>query len=153
MSVSRPGLFIRAANRALAVLIRIGLPVGHTALLTVPGRRTGLPRTTVVALTDHGDGWVVGSPFGAADWVWNLRAAGWADVTRRRRTTSMRASELIPVEAAPLLRRNLAALGPLARRVLGRHFAIPFDSPLEDWVDEAPRHPMFLLEPLAKDGA
>lgn len=74
-------------NRATSALYRItggrlggkavGLPV---LLLTAPGRRTGLPRTTPVVYLQHGDSYVVvGSAFGSKtdpDWIRNVAAAG-----------------------------------------------------------------------------
>ncbi|MGW6376044.1 nitroreductase/quinone reductase family protein [Rhodococcus sp. NPDC055112] len=73
-------------NRATVALYRIsdgrlggrsvGLPV---LLLTVPGRKTGVPRTAPVIYLAHGDSFVVvGSAYGAKsdpDWMRNLAAA------------------------------------------------------------------------------
>jgi deazaflavin-dependent oxidoreductase (nitroreductase family) len=54
----------------------VGLPV---LLLTVPGRKTGVPRTAPVIYLEHGDSYVVvGSAFGSKsdpDWMRNLAAA------------------------------------------------------------------------------
>lgn len=58
-----------------------GLP---NLLLTVVGRRSGVPRSTPLLCVPHEGGWLVaGSYFGAATtpvWVHNLRAAGEATV-------------------------------------------------------------------------
>ncbi|MEV7965442.1 nitroreductase/quinone reductase family protein [Sphaerisporangium sp. NPDC088356] len=58
-----------------------GLPL---LLLTVPGRKTGTPRTVAVACFRHDGGYVViGSAGGMKNnpqWIGNLRAAGWARI-------------------------------------------------------------------------
>ena len=36
--------WLRAANRAALALSRLGLTMGPVGVLTVPGRRTGMPR-------------------------------------------------------------------------------------------------------------
>ena len=152
MTGTPPNLFIRSANRVVSLLIRTGLPVGSMALLTVTGRRSGLPRTTPVSLTPYRDGWSLGSPFGAVDWVKNLRAAATAEITRRGHTIRVRATELDPEEAGALLKESLSAVGPVARRVLRGCFEVPLDAPLSDWVVEASRHPTFLLEEMLDSG-
>jgi deazaflavin-dependent oxidoreductase (nitroreductase family) len=140
-----PNRFIRIANRMVAFLIRTRVPVGSMALLTVIGRRSGMPRTTPVTLTPYRGGWSLGSPFGAVDWVKNLRAAGEAEILRRGRTTRVMAEELGTAETAAVLKENLSDLGPVARRVLGGYFDVALDAPLADWEQEAPRHPTFIL--------
>src|SRR3954452_16322768 len=87
----RPSRGLLAANRMMATFVRLGLPMRRTALLTVPGRVSGLPRTTPVALTPHPGGWSLIAPYGVVDWVKNLRAAGRAEVRfrgRRRRVVA-----------------------------------------------------------------
>ena len=78
--------YARFYNPIVSFLLRLGLPIGPQALLTVSGRNSGLPRTTPVALNPHGPGWLLVSVYGRVDWVKNLRAAGEAVVTKRRRT-------------------------------------------------------------------
>ena len=54
--------------------------MGPDVLLTVRGRKSGLPRTTPVTICEYGlrRGFI--SPFGETQWVRNLRAAGRASV-------------------------------------------------------------------------
>ena len=80
------------------------------------------------------------------DWVKNLRVAGMAEIVRRGRSIRVRATELGAEEAAPLLMKSLSSVGPVARRVLSSYFEVSLDAPLSDWMKEAPRHPMFILE-------
>ncbi len=64
------------ANRVVRALSRLGLPLGTVRVLTVPGRRSGEPRSTPVSpLTVAGRRYVVaGLP--QSDWARNVRAAG-----------------------------------------------------------------------------
>lgn len=138
---------IRIGNRMVSPLIRAGLPMGPMALLTVKGRKSGLPRTTPVALLPRESGWQLAAPYGVVDWVKNLRAAGSAVVSRRGRNMKVDAVEMAPEEAAPLLRDTLLNAGPITRRVVGPYFSVTTDAPLVDWIDEARRHPVFILRP------
>ena len=117
-------LFIRIAKPLLAA----GVPMGPDVLLTVRGRRSGLPRSTPVAVAEiDGRLWLI-SPFGRADWVANLRAAGRATITSGRRTEQLTVRELTRDEAIayyrdvvnPYLRRT-----PLARWIVRNLDRIP----------------------------
>ncbi|HEX6145788.1 MAG TPA: nitroreductase family deazaflavin-dependent oxidoreductase, partial [Acidimicrobiia bacterium] len=77
--------YARFYNPIVSFLLRLGLPIGPQALLTVTGRRSGLPRTTPVAINRNGTGWHLISVYGRVDWVRNLEAAGEALITRRLR--------------------------------------------------------------------
>lgn len=76
-----------------------GLP---NLMLTVPGRRTGSPRTIPLLCTPDGDGWLIaGSYFGSSTtpaWVHNLRAAETAEIDVRGDRTAVIADELTGAE-------------------------------------------------------
>ena len=93
--------YAKLYNAIVSFLLRLGLPMGPQALLTVTGRRSGLPRTTPVAINRSGDGWHLISVYGRVDWVWNLEAAGRALITRRLQRFQVTARQLTPDEAAP----------------------------------------------------
>jgi F420H(2)-dependent quinone reductase len=71
----------------------------HVLMLTVPGRRTGLPRSTCVRYLDTDAGYVVwGTGSGSTrdpDWFRNLRAADLADVQVGARRLRVRPRELL----------------------------------------------------------
>lgn len=137
--------YARLYNPIVSFLLRLGLPMGPQALLTVTGRRSGLPRTTPVAINRSGDGWHLISVYGRVDWVRNLEAAGRALITRRLRRFQVTARQLTPDEAAPVLRETLSTANPLIRSLLGRYFETGPKAPLEAWREEAARHPVFFL--------
>jgi deazaflavin-dependent oxidoreductase (nitroreductase family) len=78
-----------------------GLP---NLVLTVPGRKSGIPRSTPLLCTPYGDGWLIaGSYFGGPKmplWVHNLRAAGGATIRWRREDVPVTAHELEGEERA-----------------------------------------------------
>jgi deazaflavin-dependent oxidoreductase (nitroreductase family) len=112
----------------------------RTHLLTVPGRRTGRPWSTPVSIVCDGDErWLV-APYGDRNWVLNARATGEVELRRGRRRERLRVEEVDAAEAVPVLRRYYK-LG----RVTRPFFGVTLQSSHEDWLAEAPRHPVFRL--------
>jgi deazaflavin-dependent oxidoreductase (nitroreductase family) len=137
------GPAVRISNAVVAALLRRGVKIGGNSLLTVPGRKSGQPRTTPVTILEwNGERWLQ-SPFGEVNWVRNLRAAGRATLTRGRREEPISVVELSPAEAAQVLKGTLASYPSLIKG----YFDVTPESPLEDFEREAPRHPMFRVLP------
>jgi deazaflavin-dependent oxidoreductase (nitroreductase family) len=106
-------------NALAKPLIKTPLPMGPSGLLTVPGRKSGVPRTTPVAVIDYqGRRWVW-APWGEVDWVKNLRAAGKATVTIRTRKQEVKARELDEEQRRTFFRE---VMGAQARRAKGLGF-------------------------------
>lgn len=85
---------VRLFSPVLKFLIAAGVPLGPNGLITVRGRKSGLPRTTPVAIIEvSGRRWVW-APWGEVHWVRNLRAAGHATITARGRKEEVTATEL-----------------------------------------------------------
>lgn len=125
----------------MSALARAGL-VPRSYLLTTQGRQTGRPRANPVVPVEHdGRRWLV-APYGPVSWVHNARAAGKVTLTRRRDTRQYAIREVAPQEAAPILKRYVR-IAPATRR----YFQATKDSPVEDFVTEADRHPVFELTP------
>jgi deazaflavin-dependent oxidoreductase (nitroreductase family) len=129
-------------------LLAIGVPMAFNGLITIPGRRTGLARTTPVAIIRLGDRRWVWSPWGDVNWVRNLRAARHATITFRRHEEAVRADELTSDQRIGYFRD---VLSPLARSVPGGSWFIKtFDGvDLSDPVAAAQRRPVFELHPIA----
>jgi deazaflavin-dependent oxidoreductase (nitroreductase family) len=88
--------------------------LGFNGLLTIRGRKTGLPRTTPIAIIEvDGRSWVW-SPWGEVNWVHNLRAAGRATITKRGQELDVHATELDADERVAFF-RHIA--GPAARHI------------------------------------
>lgn len=104
------GLFNPIARR----ILRAGPLLGPNALITVRGRKSGLPRTTPVALVEiDGRRWVIGT-FGETNWVRNLHAALEATLTVGSNHEKVVADEL-DVENRTKFFRDV--LGPYVRRI------------------------------------
>ncbi len=121
----------------LKFLLTAGVPLGINGLITIRGRKSGLPRTTPLAIVQvSGRRWVW-APWGEVDWVRNLRAAGRATITVRRRSEDVLATELDETQRLAFFRD---VLGPLAR---GIPFGVQFIR-IVDGVDLA--HPVEAAE-------
>jgi deazaflavin-dependent oxidoreductase (nitroreductase family) len=110
-------------------------------LLTVRGRKSGLPRTTPIVVLMSQNEYYLGSPYGMVDWVRNLRAAGEATLTRGRRTETFTARELSPKEAVPVLKEVFKKDNPFVR-----YYGVTPQSSLEEFERAAMTHPFFHLQ-------
>lgn len=136
----RRSLWRRVLNGLVRPLAKLGLTGPRTYLLTVAGRKTGRPWSTPVSLVEEGgERWLV-APYGDRNWVRNARAAGVVELQRGRRREMLAVEELAPADAVPVLRRYYE-LG----RVTRPFFRVELDSADEDWLAEAPSHPVFRL--------
>ena len=128
------------------VLLGAGVPMGFNGLITIRGRKSGLPRTTPVAIIAvSGRRWVW-APWGEVHWVRNLRAAGRATITVRGRKEEVSATELDPSQRVGFFRDTL---GPLARGIpFGVRFIRVVDGvDLDDPLEAAEGRPVFELHP------
>ncbi|WP_236723698.1 nitroreductase family deazaflavin-dependent oxidoreductase [Mycobacterium avium] len=73
-------------------------------MLTVPGRKSGQPRSTPMTPFEFRGGLYVVAGYPGADWAANARAAGTGTLRRGRRSRRVRIVELSADEARPVLR-------------------------------------------------
>jgi deazaflavin-dependent oxidoreductase (nitroreductase family) len=99
-------------NPIARFFLMLGVPLGFNGLITIRGRKSGLPRTTPVAIITVSSRRWVWCPWGDVQWVRNLRAAGGASISVRGRKIDVRAIELDPTQRVAFFRD---VLGPLAR--------------------------------------
>jgi deazaflavin-dependent oxidoreductase (nitroreductase family) len=91
-------------NRVVRVMQSLGIPTGPAMILTVPGRKTGKPRSTpMTPFTYRGDLYTV-TGYPGADWAANARAAGEGTLTRGRKSRRVKIVELGAQESRPVLR-------------------------------------------------
>jgi deazaflavin-dependent oxidoreductase (nitroreductase family) len=105
---------VRLFSPILKFLLVAGMPMGFNGLVTIRGRKSGLPRTTALAIIAVGGRRWVWAPWGEVQWVRNLRAAGRATISVRGRNEEVSATELDPAERVGYFRDVLA---PLARSI------------------------------------
>jgi deazaflavin-dependent oxidoreductase (nitroreductase family) len=135
----RPGRGRHVENTIMSALVRAGL-VPRSYLLTTRGRKTGRPRTNPVVPVEHdGRRWLV-APYGPVSWVLNARAAGRVTLTRGRNAREYAIREVAAEEAGPILKQYVR-IATATRR----YFLATKDSPVEDFITEADRHPVFEL--------
>lgn len=136
----RLGTWRRAVNVLVRGLLALGVPLPHTYLLTVTGRRTGRPMSTPVTLVEEGGGrWLV-APYGAVGWVRNARTAGRVTLSRGRRTEVVSITEVEGEERGRVL-KSYATRVPVTRPF----FDARPDAPVAAFVAEGDRHPVFRL--------
>jgi deazaflavin-dependent oxidoreductase (nitroreductase family) len=139
----RPTFSGRLRDRLMGFMLSKGVGPPGIYLLTVPGRRTGIPRTTPVAPLEDAEGrWLVAG-YGPDGWARNVRAAGHVTLSRGAKSESLAATELDAAEAAPILRRYLAE-HPFT---VGAYFDVKKNAAIEEFEAEATRHPVFRLHP------
>jgi deazaflavin-dependent oxidoreductase (nitroreductase family) len=132
----------RALNAVVRPLARLGLTGPRTHLLTVPGRASGKLWSTPVSLVRIGDErWLV-APYGDRNWVKNARTAGWVELRRGRYHARLAVEELTPDRAVPVLQEYYRQ-----GRVTHPFFAVSLESSHEEWLVDAPLHPVFRLLP------
>jgi deazaflavin-dependent oxidoreductase (nitroreductase family) len=131
----------------LKFLLAAGVPLGFNRLVTIRGRKSGLPRTAAIAVIEASGRRWVWAPWGEVQWVRNLRAAGRATITLRGRKDEVRATELDPTERVAFFRDTL---GPVARGIpFGVWFIRVVDGVDLDRPSEAAEgRPVFELHPL-----
>lgn len=131
---------LRVINTIMKTAVRLGIAPPGTYLLTVQGRKTGKAYSTPVSLVeDGGKRWLV-SPYGEPGWLKNARAAGQVSLRRGGKSETMSITELSPEESAPILKRYIHK-----EKITQPYFDVSPDAPLEAFIAEAPRHPVFLL--------
>ena len=130
----------RVANWLTTRLLRLGIPLWNTYLLTVPGRKTGIPRTTPVTLAVRDGRRYLVAPYGIVSWVRNARAAGFVTLSRGRVQEHVDVTELSPDEAAPILKQYIRSV-PIVRPF----FDATADSSVEAFRADAIRKAVFRL--------
>jgi deazaflavin-dependent oxidoreductase (nitroreductase family) len=141
----RPSSMRRAGDAVMSVFVRMGV-IPSTYLLTTRGRRTGKLLThPATVVEENGRRWLV-SPYGQVSWVRNARASGRVSLARRGDRHDYAAREVSAQEAGPVLKRYVAVA--TATRP---YFDARKDSPIEDFIAEADRHPVFELLPVDGD--
>ncbi len=132
--------WLKAANRVVVALQRLGLALGTMYLISVPGRKSGKLRTTPVSpLTVNGQRYIVAGLDGA-NWVKNVRAAGWGILARGRKQERVTFVEL-PSEERTLILREFPRLVPHGVQFFQKLYGVSNDP--EAFAALAPQCPVF----------
>ena len=93
--------WLKGFNRVVMALQRLGFVVGTMHVLAVPGRRSGVFRSTPVSLLTVDDHRYIVAGLDDADWVINARAAGHGFLRRGRTEEHVSLTELPVADRAP----------------------------------------------------
>ena len=131
---------VKFVNKMMRFMIRMNIAPKGYYLLTVNGRKTGNPYSMPVALIEHPDArWLV-SPYGEVNWVKNARANGEVTISRGGKSETLKITTASPQEAAPILKEYITKEG-----IVRPYFDVQPDASLDEFIAEAPKHPVFLL--------
>lgn len=146
MSSPAPPRWLKPMNKFMITLQRLGIPTGPPMVLTVPGRKTGRPRSTpMTPFTLDGQLYAVAG-FPGADWARNARAAGAGTLGKGRKTRPVKIIELTAEQARPVLRQYPAEV-PIGVGFLKRSGLVRQGNP-EEVEALAGRIAVFRLDPI-----
>src|ERR1700754_4165292 len=100
----KPPGWLKPVNKVMTAVQKLGIVPGPVRVLTVPGRKSGQPRTTPVTPYTFKDSIYVAAGYPRSDWVLNARAAGAGTLTRGRKSQRVALVELTAEQARPVLR-------------------------------------------------
>ena len=104
MSDFGPPRYLKPMNKFMMAVQKLGIPTGPAMVLTVPGRKTGKPRSTPMTPFEHDGGLYVVAGYPGADWASNARAAGAGTLSRGRKSRRVQIVELDAAQSRPILR-------------------------------------------------
>jgi deazaflavin-dependent oxidoreductase (nitroreductase family) len=104
MSDRRPPRYLKPMNKVMMAVQKLGIPTGPAMVLTVPGRKSGQPRSTPMTPFEHDGGLYTVAGYPGSDWAANARAAGAGTLSRGRKSRRVKIVELSTQEAGPVLR-------------------------------------------------
>jgi deazaflavin-dependent oxidoreductase (nitroreductase family) len=104
MSDPHPPRYLKQMNKVMIAVQKLGIPTGPAMVLTVPGRKSGKPRSTPMTPFRFDGGLYVVAGYPGADWAANARAAGTGTLSRGRRVRHVAIVELTAEQARPVLR-------------------------------------------------
>ena len=104
MSEFRPPRWLKPMNKVMMAVQRLGVPTGPAMVLTVPGRKSGQPRSTPMTPFEHDGGLYVVAGYPGADWASKARAAGAGTLSRGRKSRHVKIVELDAAQSRPVLR-------------------------------------------------
>jgi len=131
---------VRFVNQIAILAMKIGIAPKFQYILSVRGRKSGRIYSTPVYVMDDNSRRLLVSPYGEVAWVINARAAGKITLEKNNVKNEYKIIELSATQSASILKKYLA-LAPITQP----YFDARPDSPVEMFIAEASRHPVFEL--------
>jgi hypothetical protein len=135
--------WLKGINRVIIALQRLGFVVGSMRVLAVPGRHSGVLRSTPVSLLTVDDQRYIVAGLDNADWVLNARAAGRGVLCRGRTEEHVSLVELPVADRAPIL-REFPRLVPQGVQFFTRLYGVTADP--EAFASLAAHCPVFRVD-------
>lgn len=110
---------VKTMNKIVKAIHLLGISIGPVMVLTVPGRKSGYPRSTPVTPFEHEGALYAVTGVPGSDWGANAKAADSGTLSRGRSSRRVKIVELSATEADPLL-RAYAVKVPIGVRVAKR---------------------------------
>ena len=104
MSDRHPPRYLKPMNKFMIAVQKLGIPTGPAMVLTVPGRKSGQPRSTPMTPFEHDGGLYTVAGYPGSDWAANARASGAGTLSRGRKSRRVKIVELSTADAGPVLR-------------------------------------------------
>src|ERR1700739_1816403 len=104
MSDPNPPSGLKPMNKVMMAMQKAGIVAGPVRVLTVPGRKSGEPRSTPATPFTLDAGLYVGGGYPTGDWVRNAGGAGAGTVPRGRKSQRVNFVDLAAEQARPVLR-------------------------------------------------
>ena len=104
MSEPRPPRYLKPMNKMMMAVQRLGIPTGPAMVLTVPGRKSGQPRSTPMTPFEFQGGLYVVAGYPGRRLGGKRPCRGHRHAGRGRRSRQVRIVELTADEARPVLR-------------------------------------------------
>src|SRR3569833_4606898 len=99
MSEFRPPRYLKPMNKFMMAAQKLVISTCPAMVLTVPGRKTGKPRSTPMTPFEHDGGLYVVAGYPGADRAAKARAAGAGTLSRGRKSRRVRIVELDPAQS------------------------------------------------------
>ena len=133
---------VKFINKIMRTFVGWGIGPKQMYILIVKGRKSGKLYSTPVSVVEQdGHRWLV-APYGDVGWVRNARAANEVSLKRGKKIETFQIEEVDAEVAAPVLKAYIAK-----EAITRPYFDAQPDSPLDAFVAEADRHPVFRLVP------
>lgn len=131
-----------ATNLSNALVGRVGLNFFGAKVLTVEGRKSGIPRSVLVNPIEINDVTYLLSPRGETQWVRNTRVAGNVSLLRGRISSTYQATEITdPTLKLRVMKTYLTRWSWQVQSLMG----VSKGSPDKELSAILENHPMFLL--------
>lgn len=143
----RPPRFLKPMNKVMMAMQKLGIPTGPAMVLTVPGRKSGRPRSTPMTPFTFRGGLYVVAGYPRADWAANARAAGAGTLARGRRSRQVSIVELGAEDARAVL-REFACQVPVGV-AFAKRSGLVRDGTADEFEALAGQVAVFRFEPLA----